>query len=287
MKKHFDLRKTAAAFMMTVMLFNMTGCSDYLKNIAIKKVTTYVTESINGFFENPEDTLTNKSQAEIVFPELIEQQTELAHNAIGNSAYEITNIKMNDKRNKAVVTLTFEKCPSFSVEDPIGTVDELEDLLEYDDVEMDFNVIRTKDHEWVFEDLNELVKVFYEPFTAPCVLDEDGNPYNINQAYMSMIYVDDFWFDPLMNNPISGSSIRNTDYLKCVVYFNRPMTMECTADLVCNGNVVATTEVVMNGNVTADCHFTSESGNFAPGSYTVILYYNGQEMVVSTAVTVS
>lgn len=287
MKTYLNLRKTAAVMLITVMLFNLTGCSEYLKNIAIKKVTSYVTESINGFFENPEDTLTNNSQTEIVFPELIEQQTELAHKAIGNSAYEISKIKMNDKRDKAVVTLTFEKCPSFTVEDPIGTVDELEDLLEYDNVDVDVNVIRTKDHKWVFEDLNELVTLFYEPFTTPCVLDEDGNPYNINQAYVSMVYVDDFWFDPLMNNPISGSSIRNTNYIKCVFYFNRPMTLSCTADLVCNGSVVASTEVEMTGDVTADCHFTTESGNFAPGSYTVVLYYNGQEMVTSAAVTVS
>lgn len=287
MKNNINLRKAAATLLITVMLFNITGCSEYLKKIALEKVETYVTETINGFFQNPEATLTANSQTEVVIPELTEQQKEIADYAIGGAGYEISNIKINDKRNKASVTLSFEKCPSFEDEYPIGTVDELKRQLVYEDVDIDVTVIRTKDHKWVFEDLNEIAEVFYKPFEAPCVLDEEGNPYNINQAYIEMVYIDNYWFDPLMNNPIHGSSLRGTNYLKCVVYFNRPMTLTCTAELQCNGTVVDTYEVVMEGSVTADCHFTCDSGNFPAGSYTVVLYYNDQEMVTSAALSVS
>ena len=287
MKNSIRLRKFCATLMMAVMLVNITGCSDFLKKIALEKVTDYVTLTMNSFFENPEAILSANSQNEVIMPELTEQQAELAANAIHGSAYEISNIKINDKRNKATVSLTFEKCPEFSVEDPIGTMDELEDLLEYNDVEIDLTVLRTKDHKWVFEDLSELANIFYVPFEAPCVLDENGNPYNINQAYINMVYVDDYWFDPLMNNPMYNSSLRQTDYLKCVFYFNRPMTLECTAELQCNGTVVETVDIALNGDVTADCHFTCDAGNFSAGSYTVVLYYNGQEMVTSGAISVS
>lgn len=287
MKKYTSIRKMLVTLLITVMLFNVTGCSDFLRNIAMQKVEDYVMGSMNGFFEHPDETLTANSQAEIVFPDLIEQQSELAHNAISKSAFEISKIKINDKRDKAVVTFTFENCPSFSVEDPMGTVDELEDLIETDTVDVDLTVLRTKDHKWIYEDLNELVEIFYAPFAAPCVLDEEGNPFNINQAYINMIYVDDFWFDPLMNNPITGNSLRDVNYLKCVVYFNRPLSLTCTAELLYNGSVVDTYEVVMDGDVTADCHFTSPVGTFSPGTYSVVLYYNDQEMVTSSTITVS
>ena len=287
MKNSIHLRKICASVLVALMLINITGCSDYLKKIALEKVTDYITTSLNGFFENPETVLSENSQAEIVYPELIEQQTELAHTVIHDSAYEISKIKLNEKRTEAVVTLTFEKCPSFATDDPIGTVDELEDQLEYDEKDIDVTVIRTKDHKWIFEDLNELVEIFYAPFELPCVLDDNGDPYNINAAYMNMIYVDDYWFDPLMNNPLQSPNLRQTDYLKCVFYFNRPMSITCTAELQCNGNVVDTVEVDLNGSVTADCHFTNTAGNFSAGSYTVVLYFNEQEMATSGAITVS
>ena len=287
MKNKFSVRKSLATVLITVMLFNITGCSDFLKKIATQKVEDYVVTAINGFFEHPVDVITSNSKEEVIIPELTEQQEQMALNVIAGSAYEISKIKINDKRDKAVVTLNFENCAYFEEEFPIGKVDELEDMLVYHDVDIDLTVLRTEDHQWIFEDLNKLSEIFFNPFESPCILDEDGNPYNINEAYINLVYVDNYWFDPLMDNPIAGSSLRNTDYLKCVIYFNRPMNITCTAELLCNGDVVATYEVNIDGHVTADCHFTAESGNFSAGTYSVVLSYNGQELVTSSSLTVS
>ena len=288
MKRILNRKRGIAALLIVVMLLNITGCSDFLEKMAVKKVTEYTTDVFDGIRKNPEKTIDQISVTVVSYPEVTDEQRDAVDDVISSLDYEIDKIKLNDKRTKGTVTVALNLIPVF--EDDLfiyGTVDEVNEQLDdmKKDVTVDLSIKKKDDKTWVFTDLSELVDLLMTPYQDICYLGEDGNPINITSGYIDMVYVDSAWYDPLMNNPMNTNRIQGTDYLKVVFYFNRPMNMDLTFEVLYNGTSSQTEEIVLNNDITADCHINAEQG-FESGSYQFILYYGDTVIAESETLTV-
>ena len=96
--------------------------------------------------------------------------------------------------------------------------------------------------------------------------------------------VDSVWYEPLMSQPYTGSSISGAPQaLTACIYFDSPVYMTFTANLIKNGDVYQSIEVSVYGGTTAYCEFYGE--NYGNGSYTVeLMYCDG---VVATTPSIS
>ncbi len=84
-----------------------------------------------------------------------------------------------------------------------------------------------------------------------------------------------------MSNPLDGSSLHAPSALLAVFYFDRPMYMTFTVNLLKSGDVVDTIEVVVDGGTTAYCEFWQNGTVYTNGSYTIELTY-GESVVATT-----
>lgn len=288
MKSGSYFKKGIASLLIMMMLVNISGCSEFLMKRAVEKATEYVEGVFEDLKKDPEKTITKNSQTEVEFPELTAEQGDVVDELFSSLSFDIDEVKLNEKRTKGTVTIALDLIPVFE-EDTfiVGTADEVNDQIDdlKQDIVLDFDIKLDKNKNWVFADLSELAGLLMDPYQEICFLNEDGNPINITKGYIDMVYVDSAWFDPLMNNPLSENRLSGTDYLKVGFYFNRPMTIDFTFDVLYNGEVSQTLEISLEEEIIADCHLESEQG-FEAGSYQIILYYGDTVVAESEELTV-
>lgn len=112
--------------------------------------------------------------------------------------------------------------------------------------------------------------------------DESGSGYNL----ISKAYIYSAWYDIEKDNPANYSSIDTNDAyaLKCVFYFNEPVTGSLRAVLLKNGGELASKQIKLAGKVIAECDFSAGlagMGTFEPGSYTIRIESEGKSVAVS------
>lgn len=279
-------RSVAATLVLAVSIMS-SGCSDYLRKIVKEKVTDEVTAQMDSFVSDPVSFLEENNVDEGYISALTDEQKEIALDVFSDYSYEIDSIKLNDKRTKATAIVVFRDVYTVSSDGLlIGTTEEIEDYIrsgEASDRSLSFTLKRDDERNWKIEDMKELEKAFFDGYSSFCVLDEEGNPININEAFVESVYVDSVWYDYLTGNPASNTLFTSVSVLQAVFYFNRPMSMTFEADLLKDGDVVDTREVTLNGDVSAMFDFESQGGgDFPSGSYEVELRY-GDQIIVSSA----
>jgi hypothetical protein len=110
----------------------------------------------------------------------------------------------------------------------------------------------------------------------------------LDAAKLKSCYIYSVWYDVTTDNPADYDSIASEKAfaLKGVFYFNTPLTCEFAAVILRGDQVVLTRNVNMYDNVTAEADFSAGLeglGTFAPGDYTIELYF-GSEMIAKTEV---
>lgn len=292
MKKIELVKKLTAVTLILMCLPTLTGCSEFLKNMAAKKVEAFFTEFADAFAENPTEAIMNYSEEEITFDEFHDEQIDLALTAFDGAVPVIEEIKLNEKRTKAEVEFTLEDVRLGELETNIGTFSELADEVHSfraQDVSFTVTILRD-DEEWFIEDLSEMKEVLFMPYLDNCILDEDGNPLFINEIYIQTIYVGSYWYDPISGNPANNLSMSSPVALQNVFYFNQPMFITFSAKLLRDGEEVSEIEVVLDGDVVATCDFDAAlcaNGRFSAGGYTVVLLYEGDTVAESDIMHVS
>ena len=279
-------RSVAAALVLAVSIMS-SGCSDYLRKVVKEKVTDEVTAQMDSFVSDPVSFLEEINVDEGYISALTDEQKEIALDVFSDYSYEIDSIKLNDKRTKATAIVVFRDVYTVSSDGLlVGTTEEIEDYIrsgEASDRSLSFTLKRDDERNWKIEDMKELEKAFFDGYSSFCVLDEEGNPININEAFVESVYVDSVWYDYLTGNPASNTLFTSVSVLQAVFYFNRPMSMTFEADLLKDGDVVDTREVTLNGDVSAMFDFESQGGgDFPAGSYEVELRY-GDQIIASSA----
>ena len=288
MKKTGLLKKIAAVGMIVLCLPALTGCSEFLKKMASKKIENFFEAFAEDFAEDPTEAIKNYSAEEIAFDEFHESQIALALSGFSDCELVIDEINLNEKRTKAEVDIILEDAHTGELSTNIGTLSQLQDevrAFRADDVEFTITLKRTDDG-WQIEDLTEMKDVLYTPYLDTCILDEDGNPLFINEIYIETIYVGDYWYDPISGNPVASLTTSDPVALQNVFYFNRPMYIDFTATLLRDGSEVSTIEVSLDGDVVAMCDFDAglvSGGHFANGAYTVQLMYDDAVIAESEA----
>lgn len=112
--------------------------------------------------------------------------------------------------------------------------------------------------------------------------DETGSGYD----RISKAYIYNAWYDIEKDNPADYSSIDSNDAyaLKCVFYFNEPVTGSFNAVLIKDGGIVTSKQIKLADKVIAECDFSAGLaglGTFGQGIYTVQLESEGKTVAVS------
>ena len=105
-------------------------------------------------------------------------------------------------------------------------------------------------------------------------------------------YVYNVWYDIEKDNPVDYDSIDSNDAyaLKCVFYFNKPVSGDFRAVLNRDGKPVAETDIRIDGKVVCECDFSAGLegvGTFEAGVYCVSLETGGKTVAVSVEMRVS
>ena len=111
---------------------------------------------------------------------------------------------------------------------------------------------------------------------------EPGSGFDV----ISKAYVYNAWYDVEKDNPVDYKSIDSNDAyaLKCVFYFNEPVTGSFRAVLRKDGVQVAVKDIRIKDKVVCECDFSAGlegKGTFDPGTYTVALETEGKNVAVS------
>lgn len=88
-----------------------------------------------------------------------------------------------------------------------------------------------------------------------------------------------------MANPLDNNSLQSPPAVIGVVYFDRPMYLTFTANLLKNGEVVQTMDITVDGGTIAYCEFWGS--RYASGSYTMELIFDDGVVAVTDTLSVN
>lgn len=280
MNKSF-IKKAVSVLLLASMAVSSSGCSKILEKFAAKEAEAVLTEALDAFYSDPVNGLSEYDDS-FDIPDMIEESLAFAIEGVSASTYELGEPSFNSNRTTAKIPVTFNDV--LEVEDiAMGTEDEVSDALgncDRNDVEITF-VLKNKKGDWIIEDMSELIDVFFTPYESIVFVDENGMPTSYYQPFFDECLVDSVWYEPIMSNPLDGSSLHAPSALLAVFYFDRPMYMTFTVNLLKSGDVVDTIEVVVDGGTTAYCEFWQNGTVYTNGSYTIELTY-GESVVATT-----
>ena len=280
----------------SLFLFGISGCSGFLKDMALESVDDYVNDMVNDFVANPY-SIDEYSDSDVEFTDLTEEQREIASEfvALYKDNIEIRKLHINDSRERASLELTISDVKIFDDSTYfIGNKAELIDIIDNLNSHS-VNVILTLTRhgtEWRFDDLSSLEDMFIEPMQLLCVLDSNGDPINITPQYISYTYsqniVGGFWYDPLTGNPLNGNHMDVTPYLQYVFYFCEPTTLDITVELRRDGTAIDVSEINVDDEIIIDCSYGTDFENigFGAGQYTVALVVDGIDVIESEVLEV-
>ena len=275
------IKKITSLILTVCLLLSVTGCGFIMDQIETSKIEAMVSESLEQFFGSKGSyDLNSHAKKKYDLSDLIEEQKALESYAVSKcSGFEIKETKVNDGRESAQCTVEFYKVPDLSAIDIlIATSDEYEDeidSLKKKTVKISFKLVKNKNGDWIYADLNKFFDTFAAPIKDLCILDEEGKPLNVTAAYIDAFYQESVWYDPLMGNPAEGDTLVSPVALVNYFYFKQPMVLSLTAVLMKDDDEVSRLEVNVNNSVVAKCDFdaglTVGSSSFEAGSYTVVL----------------
>lgn len=286
MNKSF-IKKAVSVLLLASMAVSSSGCSKILEKFAAKEAEAVLTEALDAFYSDPVNGLSEHDDS-FEIPDMLEESLAFAIEGVSSSTYELGEPSFNSNRTTAEIPVTFNDV--LEVEDiAMGTEDEVSDALgdcDRNDVEITF-VLKNKKGDWIIEDMSELIDVFFTPYESIVFVDENGMPTSYYQPFFDECLVDSVWYEPIMSNPLDGSSLHAPSALLAVFYFDRPMYMTFTVNLLKSGDVVDTIEVVVDGGTTAYCEFWQNGTVYTNGSYTIELTYGDSVVATTDSLTVN
>ena len=286
MNKSF-IKKAVSVLLLASMAVSSSGCSKILEKFAAKEAEAVLTEALDAFYSDPVNGLSEYDDS-FDIPDMLEESLAFAIEGVSSSTYELGEPSFNSNRTTAEIPVTFNDV--LEVEDiAMGTEDEVSDALgdcDRNDVEITF-VLKNKKGDWIIEDMSELIDVFFTPYESIVFVDENGMPTSYYQPFFDECLVDSVWYEPIMSNPLDGSSLHAPSALLAVFYFDRPMYMTFTVNLLKSGDVVDTIEVVVDGGTTAYCQFWQNGTVYTNGSYTIELTYGDSVVATTESLTVN
>jgi len=280
-------RITALVLAACFSVFALSGCSGMLEGIASKKVEKEAESLIEEFIADPTgfcEEYDDDYDASLIDGAV----ADLIENGLSGVSFEISSVNLNKSRSKAEVEINFEDVRV--IEDiSLVTREEISDIMdECVLTDEDITLIFTRhEADWNIKSVEPLMDLFIKPYESVVFVGDNGMPESYSSVFFEETVVDTIWYDPLMSNPITDKnpSLESPEALEAVVYFNRPMYLTLTCDLLFNGEKVQTIELTLDGQTVADCDFWGES--YREGSYTVNVYYDDGLVASSDALTVN
>ena len=277
-------KKSVCLFLLAAMAAGSTGCSEFLASISAKEASKILTEAIDAFIEDPVNGL-DEYDEDYSVPDMPEQSLEFAAEAVAETSYELGEARVNKNRTKVEIPVTFHDVRLIDgismgteayIEEALGNADTR-------DVEVTF-VLKGQKGDWTIDDMSELIDVFFVPYESLVFVDENGMPTSFYEPFFDESLIDSVWYDPVMSNPLDANSLISPEAMLAVFYFDRPMYLELTADLIKDGEVVQSEQIVLNGETTAACSFWGQ--DYGAGSYTVEILFDGGTAGTTASLTV-
>ena len=283
--KNSLLKKSVCVVLFTAMVVSFTGCSKFMEKIAADDASKTLTAALDAFYSDPVNGVADYDDS-FDIPDLLEESMAFALAGIDGSTYEIGEPDVSKNRNTIKFPVTFNDV--IEVADiPMGTEDEISDALDdcdREDIEIEFTLKNNKGN-WEIDDMSELIDVFFAPYESLVFIDENGMPTSFNQDFFDECVVDTAWYDPLMANPLDINSLQSPPAVIGVVYFDRPMYLTFTANLLKNDEVVQTMDITVDGGTIAYCEFWGS--RYASGSYTMELIFDDGVVAVTDTLSVN
>lgn len=291
MKK--GIRCLAVVLVMVMMMsFMFTGCS-FIEQYVIDDATEYIEGMTDEFAKDP-TAIADYSEEEIEIPELDEYQSSILDYGMDEVSFEIESVEyeLGEDELDVEIKMSYIEFGDISEELSLGTEDEFADAISDAKAKSKkFKLTLIKDgDDFVFEDLSDISELIFEGYDQICVLDEEGNPYIVNGAFVEAHCIGCFWYDPMSGNPIDGTSIDDTCALQPVFYFDMPLTYTFTIQIELDGEAVASIDVVLDDEVVCLADFSVDEGNvdsLEDGEYTASIVVNGEAIYTSDALTAS
>lgn len=272
----------------------VVACSQKKVNYE-SQVQEYVQNVSEDFFDEFEVNVVNNSSTQIFFPEMTSEQKELAAYAYKNVTIEIGDITVDTSDNTAEVNIIYHDVKEYSDDyTVIATMEEYKevvDSIEPSDIEI-LLIVNIDDDTCVFNDLNEVVNMFYDSYCNLCFLDDNNQPINTTtaytqyiKAYYNEVIIGNYWYDPIFANPLEVNQVTEPKYLQIMFYFDELVTGDFEAELRLDDQMIDSATVHIEDEIFLLFDFVNEDV-FEPGSYTVILKYNGFTIKVSDTMTV-
>lgn len=275
-------KKITAILLTVCLLVSFSGCGFIMNKIETSKIESMVNASLEEFFKTKGDyDLNSVSKKKYDLSDLVDEQKALESYVISKcSGFEIKSITVSDSRDSAQCNVEIYKVPDLSALDTlIATSDEYKDeinSLKKKTVKLNFKMVKNKNDEWIFADLTKLFDSFVTPLKELCIIDEEGRPINITQAYIDQFFQESVWYDPLMGNPTSSESFTAPVALANYFYFKQPMDLDLTAVLYKDDEEIGRRDLTLDSAVIAKCEFdasvTIDSSTFSSGSYKIVIY---------------
>lgn len=288
-------KKKLVALLLTVVLvlpFMLSGCS-LLEKITIDKATEYIEEAFDAIKSDP-SCINDFSKKEVDIPSLDEYQQLVFDEAMDSFNFELTSVdyEYGDETLSVVIELSFIEFADISSELSCGTQEAFSEAIS-DARTKDKKVkltLNKKNSELIFKDLSDIAELAFEGYEGICILDENGNPYIVNGAFLELHCLGCYWYDPMTGNPISGSNLSSPVALQPVFYFDMPFSYTFTIGLYKDGDLIASMEIIMVDALTCMADFSVAAGDvtsLSSGSYSASILVDEEPVYSSDDINVN
>jgi len=257
------VRKIFPLFLTIVLLFSLTSCGPDKKELVKEAAGTFMEETLSG------KGLPDNARGKLI---------KLYYSGL---EYELTDItESGEGQFEAGVVLKNTLDPASSAMPVAASGREEEFLSSFERRAKTVSLKFASDGDKSFKPVNPevLSALILDPFEKVSLTDEDGNPLSFTDEYLDSIYAGAFWYDPLLNNPLSSDTIKAPLALRAGIYFTRPLKIGYKTVFYKDGKEIGSAE---GGEDISPIKFSDlQPGDagadlFGPGEYKAVIIFDG------------
>lgn len=257
------MRKIFSLCLTLILLLTLTSCGPDKKELVKEAAGSFLDETLSG------EGLPDNARGDLI------------RHYYSNLKYELSDItESSDGQYEAKVILP--DLPDLSSSEMpqavAGREEEFLSSLEKSSKTVSLKFSPDGDKSFKPADPGVLSALILDPFDKVSITDENGNPLIFTEEYLDSLYAGAFWYDPLLNNPLSSDTIKAPLALRAGIYFKRPLKIAYKTVFYKDGKEIGSAE---GGGEVSPIKFSElQPGDlgldfFEPGEYKAVIRFDG------------
>lgn len=257
------MRKIFSLCLTLIFLMSLTSCGPDKKELVKESAGRFMEETLSG------EGLPDDARGKLI---------KLYYSGL---EYELTDVSESDEGQYEAGVVLKNILDPVSAGMPVATAGREEEFLS--SLEKNSKTVSLKfspdgDKSFKPEDPDVLSALIRDPFDKVSITDEDGNPLVYTGEYLDSLYAGAFWYDPLLNNPLSSDTIKAPLALRAGIYFKRPLKIAYQTVFYKDGKEIGSAE---GGEEVSPIKFSElQPGDmgldiFGPGEYKAVIRFDG------------